>query len=64
MKLTKILEDLLIDMTEDKTPLSPKEEEIAKRLKPALQKMKDQYGETKGKEYFYAHIRNLGKKKK
>jgi len=64
IQLTKILEDLLIDMTEDKTPLSPKEEEIAKRLKPAFKKMKDKYGETKGKEYFYGHIRNLAKKTK
>lgn len=63
MKLTKILEDLIIDATEEKSPLSDKEESLAKRLKPGLKKMIDQYGETKGKEYFYGHIRNLAKKK-
>ena len=66
MKLTEILEDIILTMKEEakKSPLSGREEAIAKKLKPALQKMKDQYGDTKGKEYFYGHIRNLAKKKK
>jgi hypothetical protein len=60
MNLTKILEDLIIDIAEV-SPLSDKEEALVRKLKPALKKMKDKYGEEKGKEYFYGMIRNRSK---
>lgn len=65
IQLTKILEDLIIDVAEEtKSPLSDKEEALVKKLKPRLTKMKSQYGEEKGKQYFYGMIRNIAKKKK
>jgi hypothetical protein len=45
------------------SPLSSKEEKVAKKLKPALQKMIQQYGKEKGKEFFYGMIRNKAKRK-
>lgn len=63
MTLTKILEDLIIDVAEEvKSPLSDKEEALVKKLKPGLKAMTDKYGEEKGKKYFYGMIRKRAKK--
>ena len=63
-KIVDLLVEALYDVvTERESPLTGHEEDMAKHMKPALKKMQQKYGDEKGKEYFYGHIRNLAKEK-
>ena len=46
-----------------KESLTAKEEQIAKKMKPALSNMKQQYGEEKGENVFYGTVKKEAVKK-